>query len=165
MAYPYPHKNRMQGRDNIELHKLGPDEGGGVPFTATLTTTGVLQTINLPYNRWGVDGVIWATGTDRVLTLKIRAWVDHNQTILGPAQFLSQPGSTAATSSITLAAVTTTGAVGKLFHVLGGLSGGGATTQQWNDISPIHGLQVAVTAATALTRGTYDWEVVCVPEG
>jgi mRNA-degrading endonuclease toxin of MazEF toxin-antitoxin module len=164
MAYPYKHLNRAQNSDSIELHKLGPDAGGGVAFTASLTTTGVLYTVNLPYNRWGIDGVIWGTGHDRGLSLKVRPWIDHAQTILGPAVFLSQPGSTAAASVITIAAVTTTGANGAAFHVLGGLSGGGATTQQLDGFSPIHGFQVAVTAATALTRGVYDWEVVCVPE-
>lgn len=163
MAYPYDHRNRSQGVAQIELHKLGPYEGGGVPFTAALTTTGVNQTANLPYNSWKLDGAFWAHEISHGLSIKVRPWVDHEQTILGPAYFLAVPGATAAASVITLAA-TATGSRGAVFHVLGGVAGSGAAAQQYDSLSPIHGVQVRVTAATALTAGTYDWELVCVPE-
>jgi hypothetical protein len=164
MAYPYNHRNRSQGVAQIELHKLGPDVGGGVPYTAALTTTGVLYTANLPYNEWKLGAAFWSTGNDRGLSIKVRPWVDHNQTILGPAYALSVPGATAAATVITLAATGASGTRGMILHVLGGVSGAGASTQQWEKISSIHGVQIAVTAATALTRGTYDWEFVCTPE-
>ena len=164
MPYPYNHRNRSQGATQIELHKLGPDEGGGVAVTAELTTTGVNYDINLPYNAWKTGGAFWSTGNDRGLSLKVRPWVDHAQTILGPAYSLSVPGATAAATVITLAATGAAGTRGAVFNVLGGITGAGAATQQWTDISPIHGFQVRVTAATALTRGVYDWEVVCAPE-
>ena len=163
MPYPYNHRNKSQGVSQIELHKLGPDEGGGVAFTAVLTTTGVLATANLPYNSWKIGGAFWATGHTAALSIKVKPWVDHAQTILGPAYMLSVPGATAAATVVTLAA-TATGSAGMVFHVLGGISGAGAGTQQWEDISSVHGIQVAVSAATALTAGVYDWELACVPE-
>jgi hypothetical protein len=163
MSYPYPHRNRAQGQDQIELHKLGTDSGTGVAHTAALTA-GVSADVNLPYNAWQVNGVFWANNFDENLTLKIFPYVDHSQTISGPAYFLSQPGSTAAASVITLAA-TATGSAGAVFHVLGGISGGGATTQQYDNLTPIHGMKVVVTSAgTITTTGTHDWELVCVPE-
>ena len=163
MAYPYSHRNRAPNATDIELHKLGPKEGGGVAFTAALTTTGVLENVNLPYNAWQIGGAFWSAGHTAALSIKVKPWVDHAQTILGPAYMLSVPGSTAAATVVTLAA-TATGSAGMVFHVLGGISGAGASTQQWEDISSVHGIQVAVSAATALTAGVYDWELACVPE-
>lgn len=163
MSYPYPHRNRVGTKDQVQLYKRGTDEGVGVTHTAALTT-GDEYDINLPYNAWRINGVFWANNFDENLTLKVIPYIDHQQTVDGPAFFLSQPGATAAASVITLAA-TATGSAGAMFHVLGGISGGGATTQQWDDISPVHGLKIVVTSAgTITTTGTYDWEIVAVPE-
>jgi len=160
MAYPYTHKNRAQGCDQIELHKLGPDGGGGVTFTAVLTTTGVLSTINLPYNAWQLGGSFWATDNSAALTIQVRPWIDHGQTVLGEPTALTQIGSASVVTSISIAAQTLTDGVA--FEVLSGTGSLAALIPTHNIF--VHGVQVSVTAATALTSGTYDWEIVCVPE-
>lgn len=162
MSYPYPHRNRAQGRDQIEIHKLGDDAGGGASFTAALTTTGVVQTINLPYNGWACGGAFWATDNDAALTIKIRPWVDHKQTVLGNALGLTQPGSATVATALSIASQTDTDGV--LFEVVSGTGGLAGLIPESNIF--VHGLQVAVTAVTALTNtdGRYDWELVAVPE-
>lgn len=163
MAYPYKHNNRQSGRDLIEIHKRGPDSGEGIAVTTISTTTGDIYDVNLPYNYWQLSGSFWANNFDQDLTIKVIPYVDHAQSIDGPAFFLSQPGNTAATSAITLSA-TATGSAGAVLHVLGGVSGGGATTEQWDGISPVHGVKVVVSATVALTTdGTFDWELICAP--
>lgn len=163
MTYPYPHRNRKGTEDQVQLHKRGTDDGVGITHTDALTT-GDEYDVNLPYNAWRINGVFWANNFDQNLSVQVIPYINHAQTIEGPAFFLSQPGATAAASSITLAA-TATGEAGAMFHVLGGISGGGASTQQWDNISPIHGLKVVVTsAATITTSGAFDWEIVAVPE-
>ena len=163
MAYPYTHKNRAQGADVIELHKLGTDEGTPVTFTAALTTGGVAANANLPYNSWELGFAFWSTGNDRALSIKVYPWVDHAQTILGPALFLAVPGNTAAASVVTLAATGAATTRGSVFYVLAGAYAASANAAQKESIPVIHGLKVNVTAVTALTRGTYDWEMVAVP--
>jgi len=161
MSYPYPHRNRPQG-DPVEIHKLGEDAGGGTAFTAALTTTGVVQTINLPYNAWRCGGAFWATNNDAALTIKVRPWVDHAHTVLGNALAMTEPGSAAAVTGLSIAAQTET--AGVVFEVISA-TGALAYLQPGHNIF-VHGLQVAVTAVTALTNtdGTYDWEFVAVPE-
>lgn len=161
MSYPYDHRNRAQGRDTIELHKRGDDDGTAVTISGTVSDS---KDVNLPYNSWEVGGAFWASSFDQDLTIKVTPYVDHNQTIDGPAYYLAQTGSTTATSEITLSA-TATGSDGMVFHVLGGASGP-IDVQQFATILPVHGLKVVVssTAAITSTSASFDWELVCVPE-
>lgn len=161
MSYPYPHRNRPQGSDAIELHKRGDDEGGGVTISGTLSDS---KDVNLPYNSWEVGGTVWARNFDQDITIKVVPYVDHDQTVDGPAYYLAQTGSTTAASAITLSA-TATGSDGMIFHILGG-SPGPIDVQQFPTIMPVHGLKVVVssTAAITSTDASFDWELVCVPE-
>lgn len=161
MAYPYPHRNRPHNQDDIELHKRGDDDGDGVTISGTVSDS---YDVNLPYNEWSIHGAFWAENIDQDLSIKVVPYVNHSQSIDGPAFFLTQPGATAATSSITLSA-TATGEVGALFHVLGGLVSGILDTQQFDGLSPVHGLKVVVssTAAVTSTSAIFDWELVCAP--
>lgn len=165
MTYPYDHRNRQSGRDLIEIHKRGPDSGEGIAVTTISTTTGDIYDVNLPYNYWQLSGSFWANNFDQDLTIQVIPYVDHNQLIDGPVFALSQPGTTAAATSITLSA-TPTGSAGAIFHVLGGAVSGGifTETEQYDGISPVHGIKVVVSATVALTTdGTFDWEMVCAP--
>jgi hypothetical protein len=164
MSYPYPHRNRPSGNDAIELHKRGDDDGTGITISGTLSDS---TDVNLPYNEWHVHGAVWANNIDQDLTVQVIPYVDHGQTIDGPAFALSQPGTAAAANSITLSA-TATGSVGAIFHVLGGAVSGGifSETEQYDGLSPVHGMKVVVssTAAVTSTGAEFDWELVCVPE-
>lgn len=165
MSYPYPHRNRAHNMDHIELHKRGTDSGTAVSVTSSGTEVLSDSTdVNLPYNEWNVHGVFWVNNTDQDLSIKVVPYVDHGQTVDGPAFFMAQPGSTAAASSITVSA-TATGTDGVIFHVLGGLSGGGATTEQFDGLSPVHGMKVVISSTAAITNtgATMDWELVCCP--
>lgn len=165
MTYPYKHRNRAQGVDQIELYKRGPDSGTGITFTSTAAYSDSTD-VNLPYNEWHVYGVFWASNYDQDVTIQVVPYVDHQQLIDGPAFALSQPGTTPAATSITLSA-TPTGSAGAIFHVLGGAVSGGifTETEQYDGLSPVHGMKVVVstTAAVTSTSATFDWELVSVP--
>jgi hypothetical protein len=160
MTYPYSHRNRAQGVDPVELHKRGPDGGGGTSINGVVSDS---VDVNLPYNSWQVAGVFWANEYDQDLTIKVVPYIDHDQNIEGPAYFLAQTGNTTATSAITLSA-TATGSDGAVFNVLGGASGP-IDTQQFANIAPVHGFKVTVSSTLGVSAGaTMDWEFVCVPE-
>lgn len=159
MAFPYPHRHRAQGRDQIEIHKAGTDSGTPVDATTVSTTTSYTKTINLPYNAWTLGGMFWAAATSAALTLKIRPWIDHDQTLRGNAMALSPYGDSTSATALAIAATTPTD--GHAFQVLtatGALAFAGGSNAVLT-----HGVQVEVTVATAPTTGTFDFEILAVP--
>ena len=158
MTYPYTHTNRAQGRDQIELHKLGTDDGTPLSCEVANVTGGYTENINLPYNKWQIGVLVWATGNTSNVALKVKPWVDHAQSIAGNALALSPYGASTSATVITLAA-TATGASGVAAQML---SGTGALATLSGGLIASHGIQVIVT--TGDDTGTFDAELICIPE-
>lgn len=160
MTYPYNHNPKATHSTCMGIHEVAEAK----LFTAALTDAGVSFDVNLPYNLWDCSLGFHTLANSAALSVKVRAWVDGAQTIRTTALSLSPFGATAATTVVTLASTGTSGTRGTIVSLMAGLVGGGATTYQKEKIPIIHGLQITVTAVTALTRGSYTLELLAVPE-
>ena len=154
MAYPYPDRNRAQGRDQIEIHESGVLSGTLVQASTNLETT-----INLPYNSWVIGGMFWSDDNDKVISIKGKPWIDGAQTILGGALALSPLGTSGSATVLTVAITGT-----KTGHVFRVLSGTGLLAPTTGGTVVSHGIMVEMSCATTLSAGTFEWEFVCVPE-
>lgn len=152
MVYPHRSRNR-HGGDIIEVHEVE------VKPTTISAATNHTYTINLPYNAWTIGGMFWAENNDVALTVQVKPWVDHGQTVLGNALGVTQLGAAAVVTSLSIAATTPTDGV--TFEVVAGT--GALASLSSDPVVYGHGIQVIVSCATNLTTGEGEVEIIAVP--
>lgn len=165
MAYPYSHRTRKTEPECFPYKPLGPGDGQGVGGSASNQIsdmdTVVTYTVNPIYGQYKVAIHAWHGAQTMVdpITLKIRPWVDHGQTIPGNALNMFELGSATLATAITLSA--TSVAAGAVVQVVPGADAAGAnpgTVAQ--AIGPSsHGFGITVNVGTNVA-GTFDFEAV-----
>lgn len=159
MAYTFKHRNRAQGADQIELFKAGTDNGTAVSCSLA-TGAGYDLVCEVPYNAWHVGGAFWTISNTGNVTLKVKPYVNHQQTILGGAMYMTVLGTTNVVTVITNTA-TGTGGRGSVFMLIPGGVGGAVKVNSTDLLMTPHGFKVIITAAN--TVGNFDVEMLCVP--
>lgn len=159
MVYPFEHRTR---RSEAECFPFKPIGRGGtfeneIANMATVTT----YTVNPIYGAYRLALHAWAEGAATSnIELQIRPWVDHGQTIPGPALKMFEVGSATLVTTATISATSTKD--GSIWMAVPGNSGAGANPGSVAvNIGPLsHG--IAVTAdVNGNTLGEFDFELVC----
>ena len=164
MPYPYGHRTRKTESECYAFKPLGPDDGAAVGGSASNLiadmATIATYTVNPLYGTYTAAIHAWAEGAATSnITIKVRPWVDHGQTIPGAALKMFQIGSSTLVTTVTLAA--TSLKAGNIWQLIPGNSGAGANPGSVAiGIGPIsHGLAVTVDR-NGNTAGKLDFELV-----
>lgn len=156
--YPYEHRTRKTETETIPFKPIGPGgtEVNEIAEMATVTT----YTVNPMYGAYRAALHAWASGAaTSSVEVQVRPWVDHNQTIPGPALNMFEVGSATLTTVASVAA--TSGSDGSIWIIVPGADAAGpnpgTTTVEVGPIS--HGLAVTVDT-NSNTLGEVDFELV-----
>lgn len=165
MSYPYAHRTRQTDRECIPFKPLGPDGGQEVGGSrsnefAELSTVST-YTVNPVYGSYRVALHAWHnnTTTDDIV-LKVRPWVDHAQTIPGPALGMFELSTATIVTALTLSA----GAKGgKIAQIIPGADAAGPNPgSSVIEIGPVsHGFAVTLNIGTNVGEaGSCDFEMI-----
>jgi hypothetical protein len=164
MAYPYSHRTRKVSQEVFAFKPLGAADGRAVGGSAsnqiadmatvtTYTAQPVYGAYRLALHAWGT-----AMATSNA-EIKVRPWVDHGQTIPGPALKMFQIGSATLVTTATVSSHAT--AAGSIWQIVPGNSGAGANPgSSAQALGPVsHGLAVTVDV-NSNTLGKLDFELI-----
>ena len=163
MAYPYAHRRRQSDRECIPFKPLGPDDGQAVGGSQSndmseLSTVST-YTVNPIYGSYRAALHAWHNNTTTSnIEIKVRPWVDHAQTIPGPALGMFELGTATIVTVLTL----DSGAKGgKIAQVIPGADAAGPNPGSSTiEIGPVsHGFAVTVDI-NGNTSGTVDFELI-----
>jgi len=159
MAYPYDHKIRKTEQETIPFKPIGPGgtEVNEIAEMATVTT----YTVNPVYGAYRLGLHAWAEGASTsAIDIQVRPWVDHGQTIPGPALNMFEIGSGTMTTVASIAA--TSGSDGSIWIVVPGDDAAGANPgSSAIAVGPVsHGIAVTVDV-NSNTVGEVDFELIC----
>lgn len=164
MVYPYSHRTRKQNSEVFPFKPLGGDDGASVGGSAsnqladmaTVTT----YTVNPLYGAYKLALHAWGTAqATSDVEVKVRPWVDHGQSIAGPALKMFEIGSSTLVTTATVSSNAT--ADGSIWQIVPGNSGAGANPGSAAiGIGPVsHGFGVTVDV-NGNTTGKFDFELI-----
>jgi hypothetical protein len=164
MSYPYAHRTRQTSRECIPFKPLGPDDGEAVGGSQTnqiseLSTVST-YTVNPVYGSYRLALHAWHNSTTTsAIEFKVRPWVDHGQTIPGPALGMFELGTATIVTALTLDA--TSVASGKIAQIIPGDDAAGPNPgSSIAEIGPVsHGFSVTMDL-NSNTNGTVDFELI-----
>jgi len=165
MVYPYAHRHRKTEPECIAFKPIGPGDGQGVggatsnAFSELATVS--TYTVNPIYGAYRACLHAWHNNTTTdAIVLKVRPWVDHAQTIPGPALGMFELGSATIVTALTLPS----GAKGgKIAEIIPGADGAGASPgTSIGEIGPVsHGFAVTLDINTNVGgAGSCDFELI-----
>jgi len=165
MAHPYNHNQFTKDSMPVVTYSPTDDNGVQTPLEISNLTAGDLtftETVQLRSGIYSLGLNCTVNTPEQAVTLQVRPYVDHAQNRVGNALAISQLGSNAAATALTVAA-TATGVYSNA-HVI--YAGTGALAGLQDTVPLIHGLQVtiSVTAASATDTGKVGWALIAVPE-
>jgi hypothetical protein len=165
MAHPYNHNQYTKETIPVVTYSPTDDNGVQTPLEISNLTSGNLtftESVQLRSGIYSLGFNCTINTPAQPVTVKVRPYIDHAQARVGNALAISQLGSSASATAITVAA-TPTGIYSNA-HVI--YAGTGAFAGLQNTVPLIHGLQVtvSVTAASATDTGKVGWAIVAVPE-
>jgi hypothetical protein len=160
VSYPYSHRPRKQSNEVFAFKPLGGDNGNAVSGSASNQiadmATVMTYIVNPPYGAYKLALHAWGTAQSTSdVEVQVRPWVDHGQTIPGPALKMFEVGSATLVTIATISSnATSDGSIWQLTPG-NGLTGPIAT------LGPVsHGFGVTVDI-NGNTTGKFDFELIC----
>lgn len=158
VVYPYDHRTRQTQPECTPFKPIGQDGTfeNDIATMATVTT----YTANPVYGSYRLALHAWAEGAATSnIEIKVRPWVDHEQTIPGPALNMFEVGSATLVTTATVAATSTKD--GGIWVLVPGADAAGPNPGTSTvEVGPLsHGFGITVDV-NSNTGGEFDFELV-----